>query len=45
VLKKVTLVYNAPEPSRYDTTGEINKAVLGVLEAVQAVEQSLKELG
>ncbi|MBI2850834.1 MAG: ATP-grasp domain-containing protein [Chloroflexi bacterium] len=44
MFSRVTLVYNAPEPSRYDTTGEV-KAVLGVLDAVQAVEQSLLELG
>lgn len=42
--RQITLVYNAPESSRYDTTGEL-KAVIGVLDAVQAAEQSLKELG
>lgn len=42
--QQVTIVYNEPVPSRYDTTGEV-KAVLGVLDAVQAVEESLLELG
>ena len=42
--QRVAIVYNEPVPSRYDTTGEV-KAVLGVLDAVQAVEQSLLELG
>ena len=41
---QVALVYNEPEASRYDNTGEV-KAVMGVLDAVQAVEQSLHELG
>ena len=41
--KHVAIVYNEPEPSRYDTTGEV-KAALGVLDAVQAVEQALLEL-
>ena len=43
--KKVAIVYNEPVvPSRYDTTGE-KKAVLGVLDAVEAVYQALVELG
>ncbi len=41
---KVTLVYNEPEPSRYDATGEV-KAVVGVLDAVQAVDEALCQLG
>lgn len=41
---RVAIVYNEPIPSRYDTTGEA-KAVLGVLEAVAAVNRSLLELG
>ena len=41
--KHIAIVYNKPEPSRYDATGEV-KAALGVLDAVQAVEQSLHEL-
>jgi D-alanine-D-alanine ligase len=42
--KRVALVYNEPIESRYDHTHE-EKAVLGVLEAVAAVRQSLAELG
>ncbi len=42
--KHVAIVYNEPEPSRYDNRGEV-KAVLGVLDSVQAVEQALLELG
>lgn len=42
--KKVTIVYNEPAPSRYDITGEM-KAVVGVLDAVEAVHKSLRELG
>lgn len=41
---RVAIVYNEPIPSRYDATGE-EKAVLGVLKAVEAVHQSLLELG
>ena len=44
MLSKVAIVYNEPEPSRYDSTGEA-KAVLGVLDSVQAVDESLRELG
>ncbi len=42
--KRVTIVYNEPVSSNYDTVGE-EKAVLGVLEAVAAVHQALLELG
>ncbi len=41
---RIAIVYNEPYPSRYDTAGE-EKAVLGVLQAVTAVHQSLLELG
>ena len=41
---QIAIVYNEPCPSRYDAAGE-EKAVLGVLEAVEAVQQALKELG
>jgi D-alanine-D-alanine ligase len=41
---KIAIVYNKPEVSRYSTLGE-ESAVVGVLEAVQAVEKSLGELG
>ena len=41
---RVAIVYNEPIPSRYDLRGE-EKAVLGVLEAVEAVHKSLLELG
>ncbi len=40
---RVAIVYNEPVPSRYDTVGE-EKAALGVLEAVEAVQQALHEL-
>jgi D-alanine-D-alanine ligase len=39
----VAIVYNEPQQSRYDVTGE-EKSVLGVLEAVEAVRRSLLEL-
>ena len=42
--RRVVIVYNQPEPSRYDRRGE-EKAVLGVLEAVSAVHTSLLEMG
>jgi D-alanine-D-alanine ligase len=41
---RVAIVYNEPQQSRYDAIGE-EKAVLGVLEAVEAVHRSLLELG
>jgi D-alanine-D-alanine ligase len=41
---RVAIVYNEPYHSRYDVVGE-EKAVLGVLEAVEAVHQALLELG
>ena len=41
---RVAIVYNEPCYSRYNTVGE-EKAVLGVLEAVEAVHQALSELG
>jgi len=42
--KSVAIVYNEPHPSRYDNAHE-EKAVLGVLDAVNAVHQALIELG
>jgi D-alanine-D-alanine ligase len=42
--KRVTVVYNEPEPSKYDKAHE-EKAVAGVMESVTAVEKSLNELG
>lgn len=41
---KVAIVYNKPEASRYSERGE-ETAVLGVLEAVEAVHKALIELG
>jgi len=41
---RVAIVYNKPVPSRYDIAGE-EIAVLGVLNAVDAVHQTLLELG
>jgi len=41
---RVAIVYNEPHHSRYDVANE-GKAVLGVLEAVEAVHQALLELG
>jgi D-alanine-D-alanine ligase len=40
---RIAVVYNEPQQSRYDAVGE-EKAVLGVLEAVEAVHRSLLEL-
>ncbi len=40
---RVAIVYNEPYPSRYDEIGE-EKAVLGVLDAVEAVHQALLQL-
>jgi D-alanine-D-alanine ligase len=40
---RVAIVYNEPQQSRYDAVGE-EKAVLGVLESVEAVHQALLEL-
>jgi len=40
---RVAIVYNAPHHSRYDAVSE-GKAVLGVLEAVEAVHRALLEL-
>jgi D-alanine-D-alanine ligase len=42
--RRVAIVYNEPERSRYDRHGE-EKAVLGVLDAVAAVRRSLTEAG
>ncbi len=42
--KRVAIIYNEPQPSGYDTTHE-EKAVLGVLDAVNAVLQAMQELG
>ncbi len=41
---KVAIVYNEPRPGRYDAMGE-EKAVLGVLDEVEAVHRALNELG
>src|SRR4030042_5601620 len=41
---RIGVVYNEPTPSRYDRTHE-EKAVIGVLEAVEAVRTSILELG
>ncbi|MDO8491884.1 MAG: ATP-grasp domain-containing protein [Dehalococcoidia bacterium] len=41
---KVAIIYNDPAPSRYQDLGE-EKAVLGVLDEVEGVYQSLVELG
>jgi len=40
---RVAIVYNQPQRSRHDAIGE-EKAILGVLEAVEAVHRSLLEL-
>jgi len=42
--RRIAIVYNEPQASRYDTVGE-QKAVLGVLDAVNAVHQALLGLG
>jgi D-alanine-D-alanine ligase len=44
VRARVAIVYNEPVPSRYDLAGE-ERAVLSVLNAVDAVHQALLELG
>jgi len=44
VRQRVAIVYNQPQPSRYDSSGE-SLAVSSVLEAVAAVEHALLELG
>ena len=41
---RVAIVYNKPVPSRYDLRGE-EKAVLSVLDSVEAVHQALLESG
>jgi len=41
---RVAIIYNEPRHSRYDIVSE-GKAVLGVLEAVEAVHRALLELG
>ncbi|MBI4267160.1 MAG: hypothetical protein HY662_00060, partial [Chloroflexi bacterium] len=41
---RIVIIYNQPAPSRYDTAGE-EKAVVGVMDAVNAVQQALLELG
>jgi D-alanine-D-alanine ligase len=41
---RIAVVYNEPNPSCYDKTQE-QKAVIGVLEAVEAVRASILELG
>ncbi len=40
---KVTIIYNEPSPDRYGSMGE-EKAILGVLDEVEAVYQALTEL-
>ncbi len=40
---RVALIYNAPEPDRYQAMGE-SKAELGVMDEVRAVSQALAEL-
>jgi D-alanine-D-alanine ligase len=42
--RRLTIVYNEPQPSHYSAAGE-EKAVLGVLDAVNAVQKALVELG
>jgi len=42
--KRIAIVYNEPQPSGYDNSHE-EKAVLGVLDAVNAVHQAVQELG
>lgn len=42
--RRVAIVYNEPYPSRYDVLGE-TRAVVGVLEAVAAVQQALLATG
>jgi len=42
--QRIAVIYNDTCPSRYDSLGE-QKAVLGVLDAVQAVDNALQELG
>jgi D-alanine-D-alanine ligase len=44
VRQRVAIIYNSACPSRYDSLGE-QKAVLGVLYAVRAVTDALRELG
>ena len=44
MLKRLAIVYNEPQASRYSTTNE-EKAVLGVMDAVKAVRKALIELG
>ncbi len=41
---EVALIYNEPSPCRYGAMGE-DKAILGVLDEVDAVHQALSELG
>lgn len=41
--QRIAIVYNQPQSSRYDSTHE-EKAVLGVLDAVNAVHKALREL-
>jgi len=43
VCQRIAIIYNATRPSRYDSLGE-QKAVLGVLDAVQAVFNALRGL-
>lgn len=42
--REVAIIYNQPDPSRYGTMGE-EKAILGVLDEVEPVNNALIELG
>lgn len=42
--KRIAIVYNRPQPSRYDSSHE-TKAVLGILPCVTSVHRALIELG
>jgi D-alanine-D-alanine ligase len=44
VRQRLVIVYNEPQASRYSSTNE-EKAVLGVMDAVNAVHEALLELG
>jgi hypothetical protein len=43
VRSRIALVYDEPLPGRYQSTGE-EKAVLGVMDSVNAVKKALIEL-
>ncbi|MCX8126897.1 MAG: hypothetical protein N3E40_07175, partial [Dehalococcoidia bacterium] len=44
MIKKVAIIYNAPEQDRYSRLGE-GSAVVGVMDEVRAAARSLVELG